>query len=101
VRFAEGSSTDADDEYTYWFDPESGRLEQFAYSYSGNPDGLRFRKLHNYREVGGLLFFDQENLGAEGEGLSVGAITPEFVADRLRVVSEVRLEGIRVEGLGR
>lgn len=99
VGFLPGSSTDADDEYLYWFDPESGRLEQFAYSFSGNPGGLRFRRLGNYRRVGGILFSDQENLGVEGEGLTVDQITPAFVRERMRPVSEVTVSEITVRGL--
>ncbi len=88
VTFAPESSTDASDEYLYWFDPESARLEQFAYSFEGNPGGLRFRQGHNYRRAGELLFFDQHNLGVEGDQLHVDDLTPEMVAD-MRTVSEV------------
>ena len=35
VTFTPGSSNDADDAYTFWFDPETGRVEQF---------GLRLRQ---------------------------------------------------------
>lgn len=100
VTFAPGSSTEAEDEYLFWFDPESGRLEQFAYSFSGDPGGLRFRRAFDHRRVGGLLFSDQENLGVEGEGLAVDRITPDFVAERMRPISTVVLEGIEVRPLG-
>lgn len=99
VTFAAGSSTDADDEYLYWFDPESGRVEQLAYSFAGNPGGLRFRRGLNYRRVGGILFFDQQNLGVEGEGLRVDRIDPAFVADTMREVSIVRLSDLDVVAL--
>ncbi|MEM7585700.1 MAG: DUF6503 family protein [Acidobacteriota bacterium] len=97
VTFDAGSSTDASDEYVYWFDPESARLEYFAYSYDDNGGGLRFRRAVNHRRVGGILFFDQENLGSEDAELSVDALDAEVVHDRLRQISTVRLENIRVE----
>lgn len=100
ITFWAGSSTDAQDQYLYWFEPASGRLEQFAYSYQGEPGGIRFRRLFNHRRVGGILFFDQENLGLEGDHLSVDAITPEYVEITLRAISTVTLEDIRVEPLG-
>ncbi len=100
VTFAPGSSTDANDEYLYWLDPETGRVEQFAYSFHGRPGGLRFRRAVSHRRVGGLLFFDQENLGVEGKKLSVDQITPEFVAKRMREISVVTLESIEVKPLG-
>lgn len=96
VTFRAGSSTDADDEYTYWFDPETGVMVQFAYSYSGDPGGLRFRRLYNYRRLKGLAFHDQENLGVEGEGLSVDQITPAFVAERMRPVSRIEVSDLDV-----
>lgn len=99
VTFESGSSTDADDQYLYWFDPETARLVQFAYSFAGSPGGLRFRRLENYRRVGGLLFADQLNLGAAGDELVVDQISPGFVRDRMRPVSEVRLDEIVVEPL--
>lgn len=98
VTFSPGSSTDAGDEYMYWFDPQSGRVEQFAYSFTGNPGGLRFRRPFNYRRVGGVLFFDQENLGVEGTDLSVDDLDPETV-ETMRQVSTVQLKMIQVQPL--
>ncbi len=98
VTFTAGSSSDADDEYTYWLDPGTGQVIQFAYSYKGETDGLRFRRAVRFRRLGGILFFDQENLGAEGNGLSVDDITPEFVRT-LEHVSTVELRNIVVRGL--
>lgn len=98
VTFAPGSSSDATDEYLYWFDPETGRVEQFAYSYEGTPGGLRFRRGFNYRRVGGILFFDQQNLGIEGDGLRVDQIDPDFVAT-MREVSTVELRELLVRNL--
>jgi hypothetical protein len=98
VTFVPGSSTDADDEFLYWFDPETGRLEQFAYSFVGSPGGLRFRPLFNYRRVGGILFFDQENWGAAGDELRVERIDADFVASMERI-STVELRNIQVEDL--
>ncbi len=96
VTFRAGTSTDAGDQYMYWFDPETARLEYLAYSYDDNSGGLRFRRAVRHRRIGGLLFFDQENYGADGPGLSVDAIDPAYVRDAMRHVSTVRLEGIRV-----
>ena len=74
-------------------------MEQLAYSFQGDPGGLRFRRAFNYRRVGGILFFDQQNLGAEGDGLRVALIDPQFVSGRMREVSTVLLSDIEVESL--
>jgi len=99
ITFRAGSSTDAQDEFVYWFDPDNGRMEQFAYSFEGDPGGLRFRRLFNYRRVGGMLFFDQENLGIDADGLDIDQVTPEFVDRRMRLISTVTVDDLRVEAL--
>ena len=99
VTFELGSSTDASDEFLYWFDPESARLELFAYSYEVGAGGLRFRRLFNHRRVGGLMFYDQENWGVEGKGLSVDLVTPEYIQNEMRHISTVEMRKISVEGL--
>ena len=96
VTFQPGTSTAADDEYLFWFDPETGRLEQLAYSFEG---GLRFRTAKSFRRVGGLLFADHENYGidfAEGESRSVDEITPAMVKEEMEHISTVELRGIEV-----
>lgn len=97
VTFQPGSSSGADDEYLFWFDPETGRLEQLAYSFAG---GLRFRRAFDFRRVGGLLFADHENYGVDGEGYRVDQVTPEFVAEEMEHVSTIRLRDVAVEPVG-
>lgn len=96
VTFQPGSSTDADDEYLFWFDPETGRLEQLAYSFDG---GLRFRTAKNFRRVGGILFADHENHGLDyedGESGSVDQITPAFVESAMEPISTVEMRDVEV-----
>lgn len=99
VGFESGSSTGADDEYRYWFDPETGRLEQFAYSFSENEGGLRFRVAEDHRRVGGILVFDQKNYGVDGGDHRIAEITPAFVAHRMQLVSIVSLADLEVRPL--
>ena len=96
VTFTPDSSTHAQDEYLYWFDPSTGRLEQFAYSYATDGGGLRFRKAFNHRRIGGVLFFDQQNYGTEGPDLSVDLVDERFVRERMRHVSTIELRGVQV-----
>lgn len=95
VGFEAGTSSADYDRWAFWFDPETARLEHFAYSYRGSPDGLRFRKLHEFRRVEGLLFADQVNLGWEGPELTVPGLDDESVS-RLREVSRVELRDLAV-----
>ncbi len=99
VTFEADSSTDASDEFMYWFDPDTARLEFFAYSYDNNGGGLRFRRAVHHRRIGGILFFDQENLGTEDADISVDDLDAAVVRDRLRHISTVRLEAIKVTAI--
>jgi hypothetical protein len=98
VTFATAPGEDPADEYAFWLDPETGRVEQYAYAYDqGTPQaGLRFRPARNHRRVGGLLFFDVANLGIdERRDLSVDLVDPAFAA-KLKPISEVELSAIEV-----
>jgi hypothetical protein len=92
----EGAADDGD-EYVYWFDPETGRLEQFAYSFRNNDGGLRLRRAFNYRRVGGILFYDSHNYGLSGNEHRVEEITPAFVSSMMTRISTVTLKDIDVK----
>jgi hypothetical protein len=89
------------DEYAFWLDPETGRVEQYAYAYDlGTPAaGLRFRPARDHRRVGGLLFYDVTNLGVDGRpDLSVDLVDPAYAAG-LEAISAVELSAIQVREL--
>ncbi|HEX6201430.1 MAG TPA: hypothetical protein VF100_00420 [Thermoanaerobaculia bacterium] len=88
------------DEYLFWFDAETGRLEKLAYRFAG---GLRFREAFGFRRVGGVLFADHRNLGLDwddaAEAMPVDVIDPRFVSERLAPISTIRLEDVEVTPL--
>ena len=96
VSFAPGSSNDADDTYMFWFDPETGRVEQFGYDFDG---GLRYRKAVEFTRVGGILFSNQENYAIDGERVPVDALSADYVAESMNLLSTVTLSDIAVESL--
>lgn len=97
VTFAPGPDGATADEYAFWLDPATGRVEQYAYAYDrGTPQGgLRFRTAHRYRRVGGILFYDVHNFGIDRPDVSVDQVDPAFVAG-LQAISEVELTEIEV-----
>ena len=99
VSFREGSSTDDEDQYLYWFDPDTGRMEQLSYSFIVGNGGLRLRKVTEHKSIGGILFTDQENYAINGQGMSVNQITPTFAANDMELMSTVVLSDITVEPL--
>ena len=96
VSFTPGTSNDADDAYTFWFDPDTGRVEQFGYDFNG---GLRFRKATVFNRVGGVLFSDQENYAIDGGKVPVDTLSPEYVRENMELLSTVVLSDITVEPL--
>ena len=96
VSFTPGSSNDASDTYMFWFDPDTGRVEQFGYDFSG---GLRYRKAVAFNRVGGILFSDQENYAIDGDRIPVDMLSAEYVAENMSLLSTVTLSDIEVESL--
>ena len=96
VTFTPGSSNDADDAYTFWFDPGTGRVEQFGYDFD---NGLRFRRATSFQRVGGVLFSDQENYAVDGGKVPVDTLTPEYVASSMRLLSTVVISDVTVTPL--
>ena len=96
VTFAPDTSNDADDAYLFWFDPDTGRVEQFGYDFNG---GIRFRKATSFTRVGGILFSTQENYAVDGGRVPVDTLTPEYVAEEMELLSIVELSDIDVTPL--
>lgn len=96
VTFDPESSEGASDNYMFWFDPDTGRLEQFGYDFS---TGLRFRRGVEFQREGRILFSTQENYAIDGSGFSVDLLSPEYVAGNMRLLSTVTISDIIVEDL--
>ncbi|MCY4662796.1 MAG: hypothetical protein OXF93_23795 [Acidobacteria bacterium] len=96
VWFTPGTSNDADDAYTFWFDPETGRIEQFGYDFD---NGLRFRRATSFERVGGVLFSDQDNYAVDGGKIPVDTLTPDYVVSTMRLLSQVSISDVTVEPL--
>ena len=96
VTFTPGTSNDADDGYMFWFDPETGRMEQFGYDFDG---GLRFRKGIEFERVGGVLFSTQENYAIDGGRVPVETLSPDYIAANMNLISTVVISDVTVEPL--
>jgi hypothetical protein len=61
VRTAE---VDFDDEFHYWINKQTHKVDYLAYSYRTNDGGVRFRTAFNTRVIDGLTFQDYINYEA-------------------------------------
>ena len=93
VFFTPDTSNDADDNYMFWFDPDTGRIEQFGYDFNG---GLRYRKAVEFIRAGNILFSNQENYGIDGRRVPVETLSPSYVDEKMRLISSVELSNISV-----
>ncbi len=108
VTFArEGGGADFDDEYVYWLRQSDGQVGYYAYTYEVTPGdtaraatGTRFREPIGERRVGGVLIQDWRNRSADSLG-ALETYGEAFDAGQTFVVSDVVLDGVRVELLDR
>ena len=71
----------------FWFDPDTGRVEQFGYDFNG---GLRYRKAVEFNRVGGILFSDQENYAIDGGRIPVDTLSPDYVDESMALLVDCR-----------
>lgn len=93
----EGGGEDHEDIYMYWIDPKQKTIAYFAYSFEVNGGGMRFRKAHNPRTVGGIRFVDYENYAPKEKGsVAIEDVGKAFENDKLKKVSDVEINNVKV-----
>jgi hypothetical protein len=60
----DGGGKDFDDEYMYWINKDTHKVDYLAYSYHVNEGGVRFRAAFNPRAINGVTFQDYVNYEA-------------------------------------
>lgn len=60
----DGGGKDFDDEYMYWINKDTRKVDYLAYSYHVNDGGVRFRAAFNPRVINGVTFQDYVNYEA-------------------------------------
>lgn len=86
---------DADDEYMFWFTPDTRQLKYLAYSHPGGK-APRLREANNEREVGGITVRDYHNWNTPGnKARSIKELPAGFDAGELNLLSEINLEDVR------
>ena len=97
ITFEEaGGGEDFEDVFVYWFHEETGKPDYLAYLYHTDGGGTRFRVAYNERYVNGVRFVDYENYKPRQNGVPVSQMDSLYEAGALKLLSEIKLEGIRV-----
>lgn len=89
----EGGGTDHDDNFRYWINQETGRIDYLAYDYRVSGGGVRFRSAYNPRVVGGILFQDYVNYKAE-VGTSLDDLPGLYEQGQLKELSRIETEEV-------
>jgi len=98
VTFSEeGGGEDFDDEFLYWINKDTHRIDYLAYTYHTEGGGVRLRKAIHTHEVDGLLFLDYENYKPSIKHTPLEEMEGLYKAGDLELLSEIILENIRVE----
>ena len=94
----EGGGEDYDDVFVYWINKDTHEADYLAYSYNEGPKdiGMRFREAYNRREVNGLSFTDYNNYKPTDSLATVYDLDSLFVANKLQLLSKIKLKHITV-----
>lgn len=98
VTFAkDGGGDDFDDEFLYWIGTDDFFIDYMAYSYHTDGGGVRMREVSGVQEVGGIRFQNYLNLKPEDKDTPVEEMQALYVDGKLELLSEIKLENIKVE----
>ncbi|MCP4458070.1 MAG: hypothetical protein GY816_08615 [Cytophagales bacterium] len=96
VSFSEnGGGEDHEDLFMYWIHKEFSTIDFFAYSYTTDGGGVRFREAINRRKAGGLLIQDYVNYEAE-KGTPLKNLPELFEQGNLKVLSRIENTKVKV-----
>lgn len=96
-----GGGTDYQDNYLYWFNVETYKLEYLAYSFVVNGGGIRFREAYNERYIEGIRFVDYKNYKPKTEDIELENIAKAFEDNDLKLLSTIENNTIKVELLNK
>ncbi|WP_187269391.1 DUF6503 family protein [Algibacter pacificus] len=89
----DGGGEDHDDEYYYWINTNTKKIDYLAYNYSVNKGGVRFRRAYNKRVVNGITFQDYVNYKAP-VGTPLKDLPTLFEANQLTELSKINTEDV-------
>lgn len=100
VNFGEdGGGEDFEDEFLYWINKATDRMDYLAYNYHTDGGGVRFRKAINPRRVNGILIQDYKNYMPVDKNTPLEELEELYKSGKLELLSEIVLEEVQVDFL--
>lgn len=94
----EGGGEDFEDEFIYWINIETDKVEYLAYSYEESDGiGYRFREAYNERYIEGIRFVDYINYKPVHEDVDLETMDDLFLNNGLEDLSKIELKNIKVK----
>ncbi|MFY0598293.1 MAG: hypothetical protein JXR03_01395 [Cyclobacteriaceae bacterium] len=94
----ENGGNDHDDVFLYWVNDQTFLIDYFAYRYSTNRGGVRFREAYNRVKKSGITFQDYVNYKADKK-TPLTKLSSLFEQGRLEKLSLIENEQINVSSL--
>jgi hypothetical protein len=89
----DGGGKDFDDQYEYWINKESHKIDYLAYNYRVNNGGVRFRVAFNTRVIDGVTFQDYINYEAPS-ATALKDLAKLYEQGKLKEVSQIITENV-------
>ena len=97
VNFVEESGgKDFEDEFVFWIHKENYTVDFFAYSYTTDGGGIRFREAYNPRIVIGIRFVDYNNFKPKSLEVELTDLDDLFEKGELILLSKIETESVGV-----
>ncbi|GAA3630320.1 DUF6503 family protein [Flavivirga jejuensis] len=94
----EGGGEDFEDEFIYWVDTKTFKMDYLAYSYAEDDElGFRFRAAYNERYIKGIRFVDYINFKPLDKNANLLSLDSLYAVNGLKELSRIDLEEIKVE----
>ncbi len=90
----EGGGDDHEDEFYYWVNQQTSKIDYLAYNYKVNGGGIRFRSAFNRRVVDGITFQDYINWKA-AIGTPLKELARLYENNELKEVSKILTENVK------
>lgn len=92
----EGGGKDFEDEFMYWFNQETHRMDYLAYRYHTDGGGIRFREAVNTQNQEGILVQDYINYKVNNIETPLDSLASLFEQNKLEKLSEIKIENLRI-----
>jgi hypothetical protein len=100
VSFSEeGGGDDFDDSFIYWINKDNFLVDYFAYSYSTDGGGKRFREAINPRTINGLYTVDYINYEPMDMKVEIENYDQYYVEGGMQELSRIENENVSIEYL--